>query len=65
MVWCLWKLFDDFKNGLMTLDNFNNNCGKITAKPGLPSAPVFPPTLTFPDPLKSKKSKAWTKKVVQ
>ena len=24
----------------MTLDNFNNNCGKITAKPVLPSAPV-------------------------
>ena len=23
----------------MTLDNFNNNCGKITAKPVLPSAP--------------------------
>ena len=25
---------------MTTLDNFNNNCGKITAKPVLPSAPV-------------------------
>ena len=25
----------------MTLDNFNNNCGKITAKPVLPSAPEY------------------------
>ena len=33
---------------MTTLDNFNNNCGKITAKPVLPSAPD--PTWTDPDP---------------
>ena len=33
MVWWLWKWFDDF-------GQLNNNCGKITAKPVLPSAPV-------------------------